>query len=301
MMSYSGFYTILSKSIVLSWLCMVALLASAEDVKPKILWMQVDWAPSWIMEGPMQGQGYGDQIEAALFDALPGYRHQPITTTFSRLVDWLATQDNACTSTGFYRWPNENGMPREDIVWSAPVLMFEWHGMVVHQSQLNQFPAARPLSFASFIQSSDQILLLQDGRNLGPVLNELIKPFEEKGKVLRRSGGYNSTFSLYRMLAQGRADYTIDYPFMVRYANSLDPQLNMHFIPLQEHVREYGFGAVVCSKSAVTTPLINDINANIEDLRQGPLRAINKQWFEPSDAREQFWLDWQERLLPLKQ
>ncbi len=270
----------------------------ATDIRPDIYWMQVDWQPSWIFDGPMRGQGYGQLIESALTPTLPDFNHLFIETTFTRMVTWLGKRPDVCSSTGFYQWPNpETGQPRKDLVWSAPVLMFEWHGMVINSKDAKGFPAERPLVLTKFLANTDKVMILQHSRDLGPRLNPVVEPYYQTEKILLRGGANDSTTSLYKMISLGRADYTIDYRFMVNFANSIEDDVDMMFIPLKEHQGKYGYGAVVCTNSPLGEAVVKAVNKQIKELRGGPLRNINARWFAPYDDDTDFWRQWHEEFL----
>ena len=276
-------------------MCCMTSVASARSEKDTVTWLLVDWPPSWIFKGAEQNKGYGDLIEEQLFEVLNTFYHQKSVVTFARLVMLLGKDENACTSTGFYQWPDKNGVPRDDLVWSAPILMFEWHGLVIPQSKLHRLGAVRPVSLKRVFELSGLTLVIQKGRDLGTQLNELVYKKSNTSNIFTRNAGGNTTQTIYGMLLKNRGDYTIDYRFMVDYFNQyLAPEgQELVYLSIKESKPGYGYGAVVCTNSPLGQLVISAVNQNIEDWRNKGLRKVNQKWFAPKTEDEAFWHHWE--------
>ncbi len=271
--------------------------ASDEKV---VNWYGVDWAPAWILQGPQKGQGYSDRTQKMLVEALPGYQHKEIWTSFPRALRALEREENACFAASFYEWlDSKTGKMREDIVWSAPTLLFYWHGLTVLKENRAKFEMDGQVWLANHIVDDDKTLGLQKGRVYGPSLDPIIAQHQSKAKILWHNSDKETVEGQYRLLLRGRVDYMVEYSYMQRYAEKV---LNMpdrfEFIPIQEHAGKIGLGAIACNNSALGRELVKKINQALKTLRHtSEFRNANTDWFMLEGREEEYWRLWEEEYL----
>ncbi|RED52019.1 hypothetical protein [Aestuariispira insulae] len=285
---------------------LIAILSASASVrgeeaeKQKIVWLAAEWVPSWIKEGPEKGTGYSDRMEKLLKAALPGFQHQEKFTSVPRVVRELFGEEETCFSAGFYEWIDpETGEPHTDTIWSAPIYLFYWHGLVMLKETRDRLPGGEKIYLSDVIGDGSLRLGLDRGRVYGPALDPILLDYQEADHVLMSGGNKDATANQYRLLSRGRIDYMVDYSFMMEYAaRLLKTPDRFVFVPLADHETPHGLGAVACNNSEKGRRVIAAVNKALVDLRSSQeFRDINSEWFMLEGREEEFWRLWEEELL----
>ena len=286
--------------IILTW---QSLPANAQDTgsKPTVIWYGANWVPAWILDGPDKGTGYADRMQLAVQQALPEFHHENKWTSLPRVNRALMGQENVCFASGFYNWINPaTGEPFEEVIWSAPVYLFYWHGLAVLSEKRHLFPPDGQVRFADVIKDQNLKLGLVRGRSYGANLDPILKSQEGADHILVTGSDRDEESLQYKLLIRGRVDYLLDYSFNVTFATKrLNEPGRFTFIPIEDHPQRYGIGAINCNNSAQGRQVITLLNKKLQSLRKrDDFKAISKDWFMLHGREDEFDQLWETVLLP---
>ena len=90
--------------LFLPLLFLLAITGPAHSDQPVIRWYGFDWAPGYITEGPLKGQGFADEMQAIVQENLPGFTHENLWVSLPRADRAIRIEDNACFTPGFHEW-----------------------------------------------------------------------------------------------------------------------------------------------------------------------------------------------------
>lgn len=267
--------------------------------KPTIEWNVLDWRPAWILDGPMKGRGYADRIQALVVKRLTDYEHSYFVGNWARL-DQTVTRPGVCFTAAFYNWPDENGIPRTDVIWSAPTILFFYHGII---SRRDKLPALQkkygpgPITLRKILQDTDLRFGAQPNRPFSKWIDPILaRPMPH---AIQRHGNRNLSEGMFDLLAAGRIDYFVDYYPMLQY-RELSTSLKgvFAFTPIREHQGIFGLGSFSCARSPEGARAIKRINEVLAEVRlQDDFKAASSDWFMRSDNEEEFNRLWRTELL----
>ncbi len=66
-----------------------------------ITWIQNDFPPVWILDGPYKGQGGADLIQTLVMENLPEYNHKTLLLNNSRFRQMAKQGKNVCSCATF--------------------------------------------------------------------------------------------------------------------------------------------------------------------------------------------------------
>ena len=80
--------------------CLLLLLAGSVHAKPQLTWLQTDWPPHQIVNGPFQGQGTFDLLQQQIMAALPQFSHQTRLVSLARLEQIFQQSETGSCALG---------------------------------------------------------------------------------------------------------------------------------------------------------------------------------------------------------
>lgn len=175
----------------------------------RIVWSKPHWPPYYIAEGPKAGKGHLDQLLSLIEKQNPeisfnsvhseieqlGYRGTPLERTCNGAVLKTKEREKNAYMSAFYLQP-----PVQIIMRTA-----DWKKMYFE---------SKVISLQQLLRSSLHGVFAA-GRSYGETLDTLIKRQDKRNKVslIPRS----ESLSLVSMINLQRADYTLEYPEVLRY------------------------------------------------------------------------------------
>lgn len=275
--------------------------ASWSSEKPTINWIVLDWRPAWILDGPMKGMGYSDRTQALLIEHMPDYNHTEVLGNWARLEE-LNKRPRTCNAAAFYEWKDEAGKPRKDILWSAPSILFFYHGIVTRSSDTQLFRShygKNSISIAALLNNKQLRFGAQPNRPFSVWIDPILNAVEPAEHIVERRSASNLSEGMFDLLAANRIDYFVDYYAMVRYRELSRSQRNQfQFTPIAEHDGTYGLGAFGCSASEDGPEIIARINEVLAKIRHLPtFKEASSDWFMRPDNKEEFNRLWNEEFL----
>lgn len=261
------------------------------EMKDTVFWTINDAQPFYIVEGELQGQGFGDRIQAMIISRMKAYDHVVLTRPLKRVLLEMEVKQPRCFSTWIYN-------TRDDIVvTSAPYLYYQPHGVVLLKETSKKLGNPKTLTFSDLLQKTDYIFGKPLGRGYGKQLDPVLRQYASTSNIFLGAG--KSTEGIFRMLQAGRIDYTIEYPYtMDYYADKLGMQDSLDFIPLKENQNSILLAAVACTKTAWGKSVIKDINSVIVQIRELPeYKQIIQDWFIIQGKESEYWDVYQKEVL----
>lgn len=190
------------------------LLAGAASAKDTIVWMELDFPPSFVAQGPDRGMGYSDVAMQIAIQSLPEYLHEKVFVNPPKAIENLRTKPNYCGS-GL----NRNAERETFMEFSVPFVKRLPNQLIIMKESL---PRLRPYidangraDFAQLI--NDESLKMgyhkerSYGPNIDPVINE--KP---RAHLIHRPAN-DLTLGFLHMLKAKEIDYIIESPDSLRY------------------------------------------------------------------------------------
>jgi hypothetical protein len=232
--------------------CRLAATPSGE----KVSWMRADLPPQWILDGELADQGWGDVQMRGLFPQLPGYDHQVIQGSLSRIWYEIEHRDGVCF-TGAAR----NAERETFAVFSHRAIVVPAYGVTVRAHDVARF--ARALD-------EDRVIDL-----------------DKLGEDDKLTGGYTASrehFPAINLLHAGRLDFIFAEPVEAPYYKARF-HLSSEFItlPIKGNAPSIK-GYVVCSNGPIGRALITqlDLLLDQDDAWARFLRPL-RRWMTAKD------------------
>lgn len=278
--------------------------STADDEKPMLTWLSIDWQPAWIDEGPLKGTGYAQTVERLLQERMTDFQHQRREITNVRIYSILQNRD-ACFAASPYKGADLQEEKRRGVIWSAPSYIYFLHGLIAKpevEAKIRQHGKDGYVNFESLMADKNIIGAYQPGRSYSRWLNPMFANPEKTKTMFKWSGDSQLTQSMFRLMEAGRIDYFVDYVIMLKYHEATTGKPSGYtYIPIEEHKGFLGLGAIACSDTPVGRKAIQDINAILKTIRQSDeVREVNRRWLMPAEQEEEYWRMWETELLPLE-
>jgi uncharacterized protein (TIGR02285 family) len=187
----------------------------AESNKDTVKWLKGDFPPVYIIEGKNKNTGMGDIMIEIFIKNLPEYNHEVIITNASRAIDLIKNKEKACYPNFF-----KTEERKKHFVFSKPVAITCSNYIITDKKHplLNQSPA----DFKKILSNNNLKGYFVTDRSYGKKTDKMLKEKRNDKNIFFRSGD-SSLEGILRMIENNRADYTLGYPFELKYLQS---QLN---------------------------------------------------------------------------
>jgi uncharacterized protein (TIGR02285 family) len=253
---------------------------SAAQVKDTILWLNPDFPPVYIIDGPQIGQGVGDKVQTYFQKLLPQYQHENRLSNFKRIIATLAAGKKACAITLL------KNKEREKVVLYSHAFMIAPPNEIITVKRL--LPDFAPftdsqgaVSLVEVLNGSSLKLGYSPGRSYFSAIDKIIKTQTSDRNSLSNSG-VDIFEGLMNMLKRGRIDYTIGYGYEARYiARSFGFGEEVIAIPVSEH-RTYIRVYAGCPKTDWGKKVITELNTLFQSARHEPeVYGVYREWLDP--------------------
>ena len=275
--------------------------AAGGTLKPVITWLSLDWQPAWIFDGPFRGQGYAQQSEHLIRTNLRGYKHQHQRVNNSRIYSTIRRKD-ACFAASSYKGVDLDEERKKNIIWSAPIFLFFYHGVIVRkpdQAKITKYVNNGFVDFSLLLEDQNLLGAFEPGRAYSRWIDSLLKDGSQSQQLFRWGTNEHLTQRMFNMLDAKRFDYFVDYHLVLRFHElSRGSKSQYSYLPLLEHRGKFGLGAIACNNSPKGRKLIADINTILKDLRLRPaFQDASSRWLMPEAQKDQYRDLWQSELL----
>ncbi len=260
-----------------------AAFADSDTSEPvDISWYLFDYPPSYITEGPYEGQGYQDQILADIERSAPSIRIHRIATSMARVISNMEHEKGACAGA-LAKTPERMTY----MVFSDPILVSMPLRLVIRKDMM--------ATFSPFLDDKGQVMLsallnteaglkggVVKGRAYGQQLDVAMDKEARLGNVVRAGQGH----LVLRMLARGRIGYTFGYPdeigFYARMLESEGVEAKFAMLPVAGHSTN-SHSHIGCTKDAAGKAFITAVNRVIaEPKTHARWQSYYLNWVDPS-------------------
>lgn len=245
-----------------------------------VTWMDIEFAPFYIHEGPDKGQGIADRLTQLLVEKLPDYEHRFATSSPDRIVKSLGAGEPVC-SAAFLETPEREKV----MLFSAPALLLPPNGITVRRDSM-PFEGKSELSIDDLLSDPSLRGGIARGRAYGAEIDGPLMTY--RGDALTVREGEDIYSGLLSMLIRGRVDWIVGYPYEAVYvARQLgveDQVRNLRLVESPAYVDAF----VVCPRN----PWGEAIMARIDAVLQSEVgteghRDFVERWLDP-DSRPSY-------------
>ncbi|MFE8071282.1 hypothetical protein QQM79_09490 [Marinobacteraceae bacterium S3BR75-40.1] len=257
----------------LQWLMVasVTLSALASEAEPqKVLWARTDFAPFFILKGPYQDQGVGDQLIHFFANTIEGYRHEPTQMSIKRVLQLLQDGVPLC-HVAFLKTPSRDAF----VEYSDPLMWLYANGVVTTKAMAEKLGHGEdnpPSVSLEQLRRRGLRLSVHDGRAYSPVIDaEIQREAQSDPSLFRVKTGLKETPRLLRMIELGQVDGIILRPEELNYEQMIgETRQPLQFLPLK-NTQLFSPTHVACTRGHWNDSLLNQVN---ERIRSGQAVAI---------------------------
>lgn len=301
-----SFNNLLLALICATMTCVMPEQARADNSeKPELTWLNIDWQPAWINDGPLKGLGYAQTVERMLQEGLAGYEHKGRRVGSGTIYPALQSRD-ACFAASPYKGKDLQEEKKRGVIWSAPAYLYFYHGIIAKPDAIpaiQRHAADGYVSFKSLIRDDGIKGAFQDGRSYSRWLNPIFADPKQTKNLYKSSGDTGLTENMFKLLEAGRVDYFVDYVIMLKYNGAVTGKPSSYiYLPIAEHKNLLSMGGIACSDTALGRAAIKDINKLLGTIRLSEeFRDANRRWLMPEGQEETYWRKWKTELLLIKE
>lgn len=237
-------------------------LSYAEQSADPVIWLQTDWAPHQIVEGPFQGQGTFDVLQQRLTTLLPQYQHQLRLTSLGRIESYFLNAEETVCATGAL-YTEERTKTR---YYSIPLAIGPGFAInyIAESFVASLLDEHWQLDLRTLVQHPELLGAYQPNRYYPDVVLQVI---QHPGTTLLPQA-FTSELNAAALLASKRVDYVIEYPERLQfYQRSAQLQAEIKSAAMKEAL-PYSVSYITCNKTPVAAKLIADIDQVMPELWQ---------------------------------
>ncbi len=245
--------------------------------KDSITWIENDFAPVWIFEGPYKGRGGADLIQKLLIEKLTEYTHHRTVANISRAEIMMRKEENVCTSATFKTSDRE----AYGYFNTIPSSFISANGIITKKRNRHLFGNELKASLAVTLKNKDLRLGVTQDRKFSGKIDQLLEAHKDSSNVHKRASG-DLTKGLIQMLLYDRVEYILGYDwelqYLVRELWSEEQADELIFIPIKE-TEPYLISYIHCSKNKWGKTVVNRIDEILkEEIPKPSYREIWEQW-----------------------
>jgi len=242
--------------------------------KESIIWIEHDFPPVSILEGPLKGSGGADLIQQLLVENLAEYDHKKSRVNISRYQVMMKAYKNVCDCVTFKTDEREKYMHFSSI----PASFIRSNGIIIRSANIEQFRSA---SLTDIINNRSLILGIAQNRTFSKEIDQILDSNKDKNHIINRASS-DITKGLISMLLMNRIDYFLGYDWELKYLlkRYWSPEIakELIFIPIKE-TNAYSVSYVSCSKTDFGKEVIEKINKILKkEISKDEYRELWGQW-----------------------
>ena len=262
--------------LLIALLCGLPGLARAD----RIIWLNSEFPPMAMSQGPQAHQGYINALASFLADALPQHQFGEQVVPWQRVMHIAERGGPYCLLAAF-QTPEREAFLR----FSKPYGYVFPLGLVTRRAQREVFAdylnADGQIQLARLLQDQHLRPGIASQRSYGSLIDNLLKSASDsQGAAISQIHQSESTSGLFSMLDHQRIDYTFSYPGELVYFASRHQDLQFYLIEGNDRLLP---GRLSCTRSPQTDRAFADLTGILETNRhQDVLRSSYERWL-PND------------------
>lgn len=246
----------------------------------RIEWLNQDFPPFSINQGPASGQGISDVLGKMIQDEMSAWTHVANDSTLLEVNGRMRDGHQVCATT-FIKTPT-----REKIMhFSIPFMIVPPNGITIRREDRRKFgdgTQLAQLTLAQLIEDPSLKLAFARGRAYGKQIDAVLDGTESKSHVYGRHGD-DLYGSLFEMLLKGSTDYILGFPYEAVFrAHELGVEDQVMSLPIAES-GAYVLSHIVCAKTEWGAGAVQAIDTAIRGLRtRDDYRQAIERWLDES-------------------
>ena len=260
------------KTLVVLVACLLA--AGTASAKDTIVWMELDFPPSFVAHGPDRGMGYSDVAMRIAIQSLPEYLHEKTFVNPPKAIENLKTKHNYCGS-GL----NRNAEREAFMEFSMPFIKRLPNQLIILKETL---PRLRPyieangrVDFARLINDESLKMGFHRERSYGPSIDPHITE-KPRAHLIHRPAN-DLTAGFLHMLKAHEIDYIIESPDSLRYFQRRGSYQGAFWLLPIKNAEALLPVYIACPKSALGKAVIRKTDAIIQS-HQSELESAYRYW-----------------------
>ena len=253
---------------------LTALLPLHADDANTIYWQTYHRPPGIIRLGEHEGQGFVQKSLQLIIQELPEYQHQMPLTTLARSLSDMKAGKPVCHPALFKTKEREAYM-----AFSQASMINPTSRIVVHGNKVEDLVHQGTLDLALLLQQPNTTFALVKGRSYTQPIDDIISQHLNKNVLFEMTS--TDLEPLFKMVALGRIDVTIAYPFEVNYyiKNSLGSARSLRVYAIAG-MAQFSSGSVACPNTPWGRQVIDKVNAALNRLKptEAYKQAITTWW-----------------------
>jgi uncharacterized protein (TIGR02285 family) len=260
--------------------CLFILFACSIQAKPQLFWLQADWPPHQIVNGPYQGQGTFDLLQQQLQAVMPQFEHKFRLVSLARLEQaFLQQEAGNCALGALY-----SELRAGSRLYSKPLALHPALAIGFVSGKLSRHSAIQSEGVNLNVLALDSTLTgaYQPNRLYPPAITQML---QRAGSNLNRYA-LTSELNAVALLASGRIDYVVEYPERLQYYNSVLPQAVSleHRAIIGANTASVSY--VACTKDAIGQAAIAAVNQALYGLwQQAEYLQAMQRWLDERTRR----------------
>jgi uncharacterized protein (TIGR02285 family) len=259
----------------------------AQD-RETITWIQNDFPPIWILDGPHKGQGGADLIQSLVIENLPEYDHKTLVTNNSRFKLMVKKKENVCSCATFKTEDREKIMVFNRI----PSSFIFSNGIITKKSNRHLFGSALPVSLDRILGDTQLVLGIESDRKFSLKIDDILAVHQKSPRIHRRTA-MKGTTGLIDMMLLGRVDFIIGFDWELQYLvrNERSPEQvgQLIFLPIEETL-PFLISYIACAKTDWGLGVIQRIDRILrKEIHTPEYRHIWEQWMSDKALYEKLY------------
>jgi len=232
-------------------------LAGVDEKQPKIIWL-VDNAKSYLGQVDYENLSIEQQSRQLLFAQVVNYDIEAHVTSLDQTSGLLKQNNNVCMGE-LLKTPERVSK----YLFSQPYTFSLGQRLYYMATQHNK--RKEPILLTDFMaKQQGKRLGLVEGRSYGKVLDQEIGDLPENKKYTTKKALRED--SMLQLLTQGKFDYLIEYPNIVRnFLSQIDVKEQLRSSPLAGS-SAYAVGHIMCNKTPTNKDFIGQLNYYLTEL-----------------------------------
>lgn len=250
---------------------------------PTMHWLMLDLPPGSMPVNEHPSDGMSDRVLERVMDEMPQYRHSVGVVGAARALLSLADGDRACFASAALT------PQREQVAYFTPTYVLPAMRVVVRADKAQEVPLNEhgEVSMRELLRSKVLHGIVVKERSYSPSIDEQVRLIGADAGVrsVPASGGGTN---LLKMLELDRADYTLEYDFVLTYQAKVLPVLldPAHFVVLPIAGAEPVRVGIACPHTPWGRDMIRRIDAIVARVSKEPgYRSNVERWLTPAAAK----------------
>ena len=238
-----------------------------------ITWQTIHVPPSSIRSGPLEGKGFAQLILKQITANMPEYEHTYPVTTLARTAEDIKAGKNVCHPTLLQNADRKNWMT------FSQASLFNPNNQLIMTQSLATKVGENPVILEQLNQQADLLYAIIRQRAYGEIIDHYLGEYVDREQRLMITS--DNLSNVFRLVAIGKVDVTIAFPFEYYYFTENKPEYrqNLALRPIANQP-QFIVGHVACAKTPWGEAVIERVDRVLNKLKPTVAykKAMTKWW-----------------------